>query len=226
MEVSEFKSVVEALLEADAMAVKGRARKPETYESIQRGYRSVIRSSIRGLWNGSTSFDQFYEDMMWAIDTAFDAVWRVAARGCGIADDEWTFAEKAELERMKVREYEHIEALAARVEEGSKENKGRLRDALKTVGLWIQRLRSVYDRAQSLACGDKKLEWVRHAKDSCASCRALDGKVYRASIWAKYGLYPNCDKLECVQDAGGVPVCRCDLRPTTKPGSKGKVPLT
>ena len=54
---------------------------------------------------------------------------------------------------------------------------------------------------------------------NCCDCLRMHGRVYRNSIWAKYGIEPQSPNLACF---GGH--CRCKKTPTDLPVTKGRPP--
>jgi hypothetical protein len=87
--------------------------------------------------------------------------------------------------------------------------------------LWQNRYVGIRELGKVYACGDKKLKWVINpAKEHCADCEMLDGKVYRASTWKSSGWAPRSRVLAC----GGFK-CGCELRQTSDPITSGKAPI-
>lgn len=187
-------------------------------------YKRAIRGAVRGYWSGQTNFVGFYDTMELAITRMFMLAWMEGARACGVRPDEMTRAERLVVRRYAQDEFAFIQNFADDIEAGSKRNKGKLAPLMKRVDLWIARLRGISEHAKTIACKDKKLKWVRHADDSCSSCLKLDGKVYRASTWAKYDLHPQSLHLECMQGANGTPVCKCTFQQTDEPVTGARPP--
>lgn len=89
--------------------------------------------------------------------------------------------------------------------------------------LWTQGLRRIYHQGQLSSQRNQMLRWrVTPGKEHCRTCLAADGQVHRASTWARYGLYPGAEVLECVHSAGGVPVCGCSFEVVSEP-AQGRI---
>jgi len=187
-------------------------------------YRSAVRSAVRGMWSGSITYNDFFDMMYSAIDSGLRNAWLTGAARCGIKKDELNEAENQALRRVILNERSYIAGFADAILENSKENKGKLTPLLRRAELWVKRYNDVASQAQVMACSDKKLKWMRHALDSCSSCRKMEGRVYRASVWNKYGLRPRSPKLECMIGAKGVPVCRCEFMETDEKVTPGRPP--
>lgn len=54
---------------------------------------------------------------------------------------------------------------------------------------------------------------------NCADCSRVEGRVYRNSVWAKYGWQPGSSDLACQGFR-----CRCTLDPTDEPVTSGRPP--
>lgn len=192
--------------------------------SRETAYRQNIRSAVRSLWSGESSFFQFFDQMQLAIERGFTDAWREGAGKCGIQPEELSTEELETLRAMISEELGYIDGFATAIEDGARANQGKLTPLLRRAERWVNRYSGVRDRASSMACSDQKLRWVRHAMDSCTSCLNLEGRVYRASIWNKYDIRPQHPALACVQGAQGVPVCRCQFAVTDDPVTPGRPP--
>lgn len=189
-------------------------------------YRNGIRGTIRALWGGVWSYDQFYDGLSTAIDMGITTAWYEGAAECGIVPADLTPEEKAAMRQAIFHETNYITRLAADIEAGSKANGGKLAPLMARAETWINRYRDVVTRAQMMACEDQKLRWVLHGahftKDPCNSCVKLNGKVKRASYWQRVGVQPQNPpnlSLEC----GGW-LCGCAFEVTDEPVSKGPLP--
>lgn len=86
--------------------------------------------------------------------------------------------------------------------------------------LWTNKsLDGIYNAGLIAGAKNGNLEWVLGATEHCKSCLSVEGRVYRANIWAKYEWQPRSDLLEC----GGYN-CQCRFEKTTKPVTKGRPP--
>lgn len=189
------------------------------------GYRSALRSPLRGLWTGVMDRAQFRESFRRAVEAGFTAAWRRGAEACGIKPEELTQEELFTLDEAIVQEWGYIDGLADAIEENSRDNDGKLGPLNKRLDLWVRRFKDVENRAKAMACKDQKLRWVINpAKETCCSCIRLNGKVKRASFWQARGVRPQHPSLHCMESAGGPSVCGCRFEVTDAPLSKGPLP--
>lgn len=186
-------------------------------------YAKNIRGFARALWSGVIDYDQFFDLMQGAIRIGLTQNWYAGAKECGIQPQELTPAERFALESAIIGEFGHIGDFASAIEAGSKRNGGKFGAILPRAGLWGMRAADVQNQARLLACGDKKLKWVRGpTSDSCRTCLAMDGKVKRASYWMAHGPHPQ-DPANHTIECGGWR-CQCNLSVTDEPLSKGPLP--
>lgn len=186
-------------------------------------YRSAIRSAVRGLWSGELDYSWFYDAMLSAIRFHIPQAWFLGAKECGILAGELTQEEKAALEQAIQYELQWINGFATAIEEGSKENGGKLSPLFSRAEIWIGRWNGVKSKAMAMACADQKLEWVLGPTDtSCSSCLKLAGKVKRSSYWNKVGVLPRQHGSELLACRGFR--CLCEFQVTDEPASKGPLP--
>jgi len=187
-------------------------------------YRMNLRNGVRALWTGEWDYVKFYEQIDAAIERAYTQAWYDALASINLTPDDMTRDERTALRSAIVRETQFIDGLAIAVEKNSKANGGKLYSLYGRLELWVNRYNGIKAQALTLAKSDPPLEWIQHAEESCNDCDKLSGQVRRASTWDSLGLRPQAPQLECMESAGGIPVCRCELVPTDKPLSRGRVP--
>lgn len=185
-------------------------------------YRAGLRSEVRALWTGATDYFQFWEGMMTTIQSLLTLAWYKGAAECGIQPAELSPEERVVLQDAIRNEMGYIDELAARVEENSKANGGKLTPLLTSLNVWANRYNDVENRAKLMACGDRKLKWVLGVAEHCSSCVKLHGKVKRASYWQARGVQPQ-NPPNALLECGGWN-CQCGLIPTDGPASKGPLP--
>lgn len=185
------------------------------------GLRSAIRAAIRGLWAGEMDAYGFWEAMGAAFRLNLPLAWRAGAAVCGIKPEEYTPEEQAALTNLINEQYRHMAAFADQIIAGDKAHGGKLATQLARGETWVTTWRTAYAKAQAMACGNRKLEWMLGDAEHCSSCLKLAGKVKRANYWRDHVLpqNPPNDQLEC----GGWR-CQCRLVPTDAPASKGPLP--
>ena len=182
-------------------------------------FRLSVRAAVRGLWNGEFSTFYFVDTMRAAIERNLKRAWVAGAAECGIKEDELSDGEIAARDRLIDSQFPYLLGFAGDIEENSKASGGLLGPHLERAEMWVRKYDEAKNQANVMACGDKKLKWIYGDTEHCEDCNKLNGKVYRASIWAKYGIRPQSKSLAC----GGWR-CKCTLQPTGEPATKGRPP--
>lgn len=182
-------------------------------------YRLNVRALVRGLWRGEFSYFVFVDDMTSAITRNLRGAWAEGAAACGIREDELTSEEIAARDRLINEQFSYLLGFADAIEANSRASGGLLGPQLQRAELWINRYDEAKNRAKTMACGDQKLKWVVGPTEHCEDCARLNGRVYRASVWDRYGLRPQSRDLAC----GGWR-CQCSLVPTSEPATRGRPP--
>jgi hypothetical protein len=186
-------------------------------------YRKGLRNSVYGLWAGVLDKSDFQNAMSSTIERWLTVAWNEGAAECGISPEELTVEEHRALLNAIDSELGHLSGYADYIIQNSKANGGKRDTVFKRLEGWVRRYQDLTNRAKTMACKDKKLEWSLGAtEDHCRICNKLHGKVKRASYWEAAGLHPQDppnDRLDC----GGWN-CLCELRLTDKPISKGPLP--
>jgi hypothetical protein len=183
------------------------------------GYRLLLRENARQFWSGQGDWYDFYTSMMLSIERGFKQAWAEGMLTYGLKLDDQNAEEKKRLAVEINAEKTHIETLADYIEKNSKANGGKLTLVFQRVEQWISAYSRIRQLATAMAAKDKPLEWVYGPTEHCADCLRLNGRVYRASIWIKNNLLPKSWQLEC----HGIH-CQCELKPTTKPLTRGRPP--
>lgn len=182
-------------------------------------YRRSLRALARGYYNGDYDRFTFVDDMVSAITRNFTQAWHRGMSSCGLKPEEMTEDEQKVLEQRINSELVYILGFADAVD-AAREKEEAITTLFPRLELWVSRYNEIQDYAKIMACGDKKFKWVYDpAKEHCSDCARLNGRVYRGSIWAKYGLYPKARKLAC----GGW-LCGCRLEETDDPITRGRPP--
>lgn len=186
----------------------------------ERDYSRSIRSAVYGLWSGQMSFPGYVQTMVGAIDRGFTRAWYQGAGECGIKEGELTSDESQALYTEVNSEISFIYSFADDIMRNSKVNKGKLTPLYQRAEMWTNRFEFIRSMARSMACKDQKLQWqMGPTKEHCVDCIRLNGRVYRASVWDKYGLVPRSHNLSC----GGYR-CLCRFVTTSMPVTSGRPP--
>lgn len=183
------------------------------------GYRMLLRENARALWSGDWEFFGFYEGMMSTITRGFNQAWAEGISKYNLKMDDLTVEERTRLSQEISHETMHIEGVADYIDSNSKANGGKLSTCMQRIEQWVAAYTRIKQLATAIAAKDKPLEWQYGDTVHCYDCLRLNGRVYRASIWVKYGLLPKSWNLEC----HGIH-CQCKLVSTNKPLSRGRPP--
>lgn len=183
-------------------------------------YRRSVRNLSRGFWNGSIDRRTFISDMTSAIQRAFTAAYEAGLKSEGTTFNELEDDDKDALQDRVNGELLHIRGLADYIEVESKSNGGSLAAVRDRVDNWVRRYDSVRDLGVLVGAGNKKKMWrYDPMKEHCADCLKMNGRVYTAKIWRKYGILPRSAQLECF----GI-YCGCGFEDTDEPVTKGRPP--
>lgn len=181
-------------------------------------YGASLRAAARGLWGGAVDAGTFYGMMLSSIDLYYEQAWREGAAICGVGPADRTPQEQAALNREIMLARQSVAGLGAFIEQNAKAAGGKLSALYPRLSLWSNRYPAIVILAQTMACGDQKLRWeYGGTHDHCEDCAMYVGKVYRATLWHRYGALPRSRSLEC----GGWK-CQCRLVPTTEPVTPGR----
>lgn len=195
----------------------------ESHTKTIEQYGISLRTAARGLWAGRTTIEDFIEMMESSIRRGFNRAWNEGAKSCGILPGERTRAEQEKLDQLIAQQKGFIFGFGEWIEENSKAEKKLLRNVLARLQLWINRYEETKAIAQQMTCQDQKLEWIWDPrKEHCQTCRKLNGRVYRASIWQQIDIRPRDTrpgKLECRGFR-----CGCELAVTDKRVTPGRRP--
>ena len=186
-------------------------------------YRRSIRGNVRAYWAGLISYFDFYEGMITSLESGVTLAFHAGLKDCGIEPEDMSPAEQGALIYNMRFEALWIEGFARAIDEGSKANGGKLTPLFDRAEIWIGRWVGIRSEARAMACADQPLEWVLGpSEESCPSCSKLAGKVKRASWWYDNGILPRVHAAWYLACGGWR--CKCELVPTKKPLSRGRMP--
>lgn len=206
-----------AAQQADQQA--GQPAQESLQEAGGEDYRRSVRAAVRQYWKGEADRFQFIDGMIGLIRRGLTRAFQDGAKAVGVLPDELTPVELTALEEKINDQYQYVLDLAKEIE-ANRDSEGKLGSLFARAELWINRFGEIKEVAMNLVGQDQKLEWVLgQTEEHCADCQKLAGRVYRASVWAKYGIAPKSRELAC----GGW-LCDCERVPTSKPATKGRPP--
>jgi len=180
-----------------------------------------MRSAVRALWAGIWGDSEFIGAMGSDIERAYPKAWLEGASVSGIKSlDELTIEEQNALREATYAQFAYIPPFADDIVANSKANGGKLAPLLKRVDLWVNGYNSIVAQAKTMSCGDLKYRWtLGPTLEKCDDCLKYNGRVYRGSVWAKYGAIPRSKSLACHGYN-----CLCALEPTDAPVTPGRPP--
>jgi len=179
-----------------------------------------IRAAIRGLWRGELVLFEFVDTMGLSIRRAYTNAWNAGAATCGILPEELTTNERIRLQDEINSEISHILPFGNDIVKNSKANNGKLGPLLKRADMWAGRFHAIQSIATVVVCPDGKSMWIYDpTKEHCTDCAKLHGRVYRNSVWDRYGIHPRSRLLACEGYK-----CGCKRIPTTEPVTPGRPP--
>lgn len=179
-----------------------------------------IRGLVRGLWAGEIDEFAFVDSMITIVERGITWAWEEGASVCGISPADFSGEERQRIQLRVAETYSPVVNFAGEIVRGNRATGGKLRTHLNRAAMWSNRYAAVKHEAQLLACADQKLMWVWNPmKEHCSDCENYNGRVYRASVWAKYNIQPQMRALQC----GGWR-CGCNLTPTNDPVTPGRPP--
>ena len=157
--------------------------------------------------------------MSLAIERGFTQAWYEGAKVYGISPSELTIDEHMALTNEVNKEILFISGFGNSIVTNAKYFGGRLEPLLSRSELWVSGYNRVRTIGSTYAAKDQKQEWIYGDAKHCSDCSNYNGRVYRASVWKKYNIYPRMYALGCRGYN-----CKCELIPTNKPSSKGYPP--
>ena len=183
--------------------------------SYRSGMRAAARAGYYGQWDVATVMNS----MDSTIRRGLVQAWAEGAKKGGLSVGDMTPEEISKVQAIIFEQQAFVDGLASWVVTAKAEGIS-ITDVYARVDLWLAVYKRVVDIAYMLAAKDGKSKWLRTlTKDSCIDCVTYHGRVYRNSIWEKYGIHPQSRGLACT----GLR-CGCDKVPTDEPITRGKPP--
>lgn len=181
-------------------------------------YLTAIRGNIRGLYYNDLSLFQFIDAMMSTVERNLIQAWNAGATECGILPPEMTPQELTVRDNYINNQFRYILGLGQAIE--LDRNVVRIGEALSRADMWANRWYEMQALGNETVCADIKTLWQWNpGKEHCVDCQNMNGRVYRNSTWAKYGIRPGSANLACF---GGH--CGCRRIPTDLPITPGRPP--
>lgn len=185
-----------------------------------KAYAASVRASFRGLWSGQLDNLSFADAMFSAIHRGFEQAFAEGQKECGLLPDERSPEEQDKLNEIIGDNNQYVGGLATWLFDHSKAKGFKFSDVEYRAQLWINRYEEVKAIAQMMTCKDKKYQWRIDGGEHCRTCLKLNGRVHRASLWARKVTPRVTDgRLACRGFN-----CKCQLLETDLPATKGRFP--
>jgi hypothetical protein len=183
-------------------------------------YARTLRGLVSAFWRGDMNFTMFVFSFGYAIERGFQRAWVDGMKDCGMSFSDMTAEERARLSTEINLEISFVNKFADDIEKNNRASRGKLSPLVKRIKMWANRYYAIKHLAKTYACSDQKYRWVMGAtREHCPSCLKLENRVYRASIWRKYGIEPRSRILSCRGYN-----CLCEFVKTDDPVTPGRPP--
>jgi len=184
-------------------------------------FRTSLRSATRGLWEEAISKAQFKSAMTKALQKELTLAWSEGSSECDVSSDELTDEETEALTDFIKNQFTFIDGFADAIKEADNSDSKTIFPLFERAKLWQDRYPEAKANGHAMACKDEKQEFVLGPTEShCRTCKGLNGKVYRNSIWVKNNAVPPHNwNFAC---KGG---CECSLQKTSKRLTRGRFPV-
>ena len=164
-------------------------------------YAKTMRGIARQVWRGER-INAF--PLMWgAVGQGIVQAWAQGAASCGVSEEELTNDERVRREMIIIEQRNHILPFLTWVHTHRRDGDNKLpwRSINSRAAMWGNAWNKAYNEGKARACANQKLEWVLHGrrvtKEPCRDCKKLNGRIYRASTWAKWQIFPQSFQLAC-----------------------------
>jgi hypothetical protein len=185
------------------------------------GFRIRLQALFREYYRGAIETRFNFVDLMYSsITQYYREAWLEGAKEAGITSlDELTPQEQMTLQGLINTDFSYVLGVAEFIETRPHENESAdISGLYDRAELWVNRYNAIKAQAQTSAAADKKYRWVYGDTEHCATCNALNGRVYRGSVWSAHVL-PQSRRLDC----GGWR-CQCRLEETSDRITPGRFP--
>lgn len=161
-------------------------------------YGSRLRPLVYGLWSGNLDRDNFLEGFEVEIDKGLIQAWKEGMARAGISEEDFTEEDESARTNFILEQFTHTGGFADFVLSQSKANGGKLSGVQFRLSMWINAYNKAVNAAFAAASANPLVRWNRNPlKDSCEDCVYADKRIYRKSVWLKWGWTPGAENLAC-----------------------------
>ena len=185
-------------------------------------FQTSLRAATYGLWSGKMDLGDFIRSMVSSIMRHLLLAFEQGLKVCGMTLDDLEERERLQGLEFANKQFAHIADFGRWIEAHNKESGGLYRSVTQRQSVWVARWQESFNIGKTLACSDRKVEWVLGMAEHCRSCLKLSGKVKRMSYWRDKGVLPRVAGSLVLACHGFK--CQCSLELTDKPMSKGPLP--
>jgi hypothetical protein len=145
----------------------------------------------------------FFRDTGGIIETQLNEAWKSGADEMMVLPEDMTAEDNAYIKKLISDEKKYLDSFADDIQDASADQAGWERFKFR-IGLWIERIKEVENKAKIYFGGRQKLKWkFGMTENHCKKCSALSGIVAWASEWQETGVHPHFHMG-----------CDCELSPT------------
>ncbi len=184
-------------------------------------FKRALRGHVRSYWNGVTDKSDFIFNFFNSLDRGMNRGFNIGVAQCGKKRDDLTDSDIDQITQRVNDQFSYIQSFADTIVQ--KKDKGKLKEQFSKLGGWFGRFGEMIQLGKAVACADQLLEWVLGVADHCRSCVKLNGIVKPASFWLERGILPRVPYASYLICGGHE--CKCELKPTKKPISRGRFPI-
>lgn len=174
-------------------------------------YRESLAGPVRGLWSGAMSRDEFQEAFELAVDVGIRRAWKEGLEKAGISWEDRAEEDEIALADFVLEQLSFVPGFADFIEANSKKSGGKLASLQYRLTLWANAYNKAVSAALLAAQANPLLGWTYGDTDHCDDCIYANGRVYRKSVWVKWGWATQSPKLKCHGYN-----CQCSLDPVAK----------
>lgn len=166
-------------------------------------YERQLTLNVHALYSRAMSRMAFFRDTGNIIERQLTEAWLSGADEMMVLPEDMTPEDNAYIKKLIAIERQYLDGFADDIQNAAAEGTG-WEQFRSRVGLWVERLREIENRARIYFGGRQKLRWyLGHTERHCNKCIALNGIVAWAKEWQQTGVYPHFHLG-----------CDCNLTPT------------
>lgn len=185
------------------------------------GYGESIRGAVRGYWGEQTDYFTFYDHMDAAVRNGLRRGFEEGMKAGGVQEPLVLSGDALiKLRDLIANELRHVDRFASHIEVNRKSEGGKLTPLLQRSDMWSLTYLEAVNWGKLYGKDMQRYVWRYGAtKAHCSDALNLNGRVYTAKTWRKFGAVPQSRDLEC----GGWK-CGCGLFQTDDPVTPGRPP--